>query len=133
MSGDLERLQGQWRQIRFEENGRVDPPDSHGAAGAVMTISGQSFHVVVPGGKTLIEGCFALDDAANPKGIDWIDSMGEDAGKTLPAIYELADDRFQFWHQGISPPICSILVPSTRRSLSTRPLKMRGLHPVQFC
>lgn len=61
-----------------------------------MTISGQSFHVVVPGGKTLIEGCFALDDAANPKGIDWIDSMGEDAGKTLPAIYELADDRFQF-------------------------------------
>lgn len=96
MSGDLERLQGQWRQIRFEENGRVDPPDSHGAAGAVMTISGQSFHVVVPGGKTLIEGCFALDDAANPKGIDWIDSMGEDAGKTLPAIYELADDRFQF-------------------------------------
>lgn len=96
MNDDLDRLQGKWVQVSFEENGLVDPPDGHGANGAVMTISGQSFHVAVPEGKTLVEGCFMLDDSADPKGIDWIDSMGEDAGKVLPAIYKLADDRFQF-------------------------------------
>lgn len=96
MSSDLDRLQGKWAQVAFEENGFVDPPDSHGADGAVMTISGQSFHVAIPGGETLIEGRFTLDHAANPKSIDWMDSMGDDAGKTLPAIYRLADDRFEF-------------------------------------
>ncbi|OOY05958.1 TIGR03067 domain-containing protein [Thioclava sp. F28-4] len=96
MNEDLDRLQGKWVQVSFDENGRVDLPDSHGADGAVMTISGQSFHVAVPAGNTLVEGCFLLNDAADPKGIDWIDSMGEDAGKVLPAIYKLADDRFQF-------------------------------------
>jgi len=92
----MEKLQGRWRQVRFEENGLIDPPDSHGAAGAIMTVSGASFHVAVPGGETIIEGNFVLHASASPKGIDWIDSMGEDAGKILPAIYELSSDRFAF-------------------------------------
>ncbi len=96
MSNDLDRLQGRWAQVAFEENGLVDPPDSHGADSAVTTISGQSFHVETPEGETLIEGRFTLDDAENAKSIDWMDSIGEDAGKTLPAIYRLADDRFEF-------------------------------------
>lgn len=96
MNDDLDRLQGKWVQVSFEENGFVDPPDSHGADGAVMTICKQSFHVAIPAGETLIEGGFTLHEAADPKRIDWIDSIGEDAGKVLPAIYELAGDRFRF-------------------------------------
>lgn len=96
MNTDLDRLQGEWAQVSFEENGLLDPPDSHGADGSVMTISGQSFHVASPAGKTLVEGCFTLDHAGVSKGIDWIDSIGEDADKVLPAIYELSGDHFRF-------------------------------------
>ncbi len=96
MNNDLDRLQGEWVQVSFEENALVDPPHSHGADGAVMTVTGQSFHVTIPEGETLVEGHFTLDEAAHPKRIDWIDSIGQDAGKTLPAIYELADDHFRF-------------------------------------
>ena len=96
MTNDLETLQGQWRQTMFEENGEIDPPDTHGAVGAIMTIAGNSFHVAVPGGETLIEGNFSMDSSAYPKHIDWIDSIGEDAGKTFPAIYTLTPDSFAF-------------------------------------
>lgn len=96
MFADLEMLQGKWAQVKFEENGLIDPPDSHGAAEAVMSILGNSFHVSIPGGKTLIEGRFVLYCSTNPKSIDWIDSMGEDAGKTIPAVYKLSNDRFEF-------------------------------------
>ncbi len=39
---------------------------------------------------------FTLDASTDPKSINWIDSMGDDAGKTLPAIYMLEGDRFVF-------------------------------------
>ncbi|THV21301.1 TIGR03067 domain-containing protein [Peteryoungia ipomoeae] len=93
---DFDALQGRWRQVRFEENGVVDPPDTHGADGAIMTISGNRFHVAIPGGETLIEGAFVLDETTSPKAIDWIDSVGPDAGRPLPAIYTLSSDSFAF-------------------------------------
>jgi uncharacterized protein (TIGR03067 family) len=96
METDLQRFQGQWRQVRFEENGIVDPSDTHGAQDAVMTIVDQTFHVAIPGGDALIEGKFLIDGATSPKRIDWIDSIGSDAGKKLPAIYTLSDDAFEF-------------------------------------
>ena len=96
METDFEKLQGQWRQIKFEENGLIDPPDSHGADGAILTVSGNSFHVAVPGGETLIEGSFVLHESASPPRIDWIDSIGDDAGKILPAVYRLSSDGFEF-------------------------------------
>ena len=96
MEPELERLQGQWIQIAFEENGIPDPADTHGAPGAVMTVTGRRFHVAVPGAEALVEGSFKLDPAHYPKHIDWIDSIGDDAGKTIPAIYELKGDSFKF-------------------------------------
>ncbi len=96
METDLKRFQGQWRQVRFEENGIVDPVDTHGAQDAVMTIVGETFHVAIPGGEALIEGKFLIYDDMSPKRIDWIDSIGSDAGKKLPAIYTLSYDAFEF-------------------------------------
>lgn len=93
---DLDLLQGRWRQVRFEENGEVDPPDSHGAPDAILTIAGTSFHVAVPGEEPLVEGNLVLHSLTSPKGIDWIDSMGADAGLVLPAVYNLTDDSFAF-------------------------------------
>lgn len=96
MNKDLQLLQGAWRQVKFEENGLVDPADTHSADGAILTVSGTTFHVAVPGGEALIEGIFDLDSAASPKRIDWIDSIGEDKGKRLPSIYALSVGTFEF-------------------------------------
>lgn len=93
---DRKILQGKWRQTRFNENGLADPFDSHGAAGAITTVSGHTFHVAVPGGETILEGRFEIDESRHPKEINWIDSIGEDAGKILPAIYTLSDGFFEF-------------------------------------
>ncbi|WP_217699732.1 hypothetical protein [Luteibacter sp. 22Crub2.1] len=35
---DFDTLQGQWRQVRFEDNGIIDPPDDHGGHGAPMKV-----------------------------------------------------------------------------------------------
>lgn len=93
---DLQELQGRWVQVRFEENGIVNPPDIHAAHGAVLTIEGCNFHVGVPGHRTILEGAFMLDACVAPKAITWIDAIGEDAGKAFPSIYELSEGRFTF-------------------------------------
>ncbi len=93
---DLQGLQGQWRQVRFEENGIADPPDTHSAPGAILTIDGNGFHVGVPGQAAILEGSFVLDARKLPKVITWTDATGEDAGKSFPAIYELSDKDFTF-------------------------------------
>lgn len=93
---DLQMLQGKWRQVRFEENGLIDPVDTHSAPGAVLTISGNNFHVGLAGEDVILEGCFSLDACPFPKAITWIDAIGEDAGKSLPAIYDLSDENFIF-------------------------------------
>ncbi|PTR34939.1 uncharacterized protein (TIGR03067 family) [Luteibacter sp. OK325] len=93
---DLQRLQGTWTQTRFEENGVIDPPDVHGGNGAITTIEGDTFAVHLPTGELLLAGRFIFDPTTTPRSITWIDSMGDDTGKLLPAIYELDGDSFVF-------------------------------------
>jgi len=93
---DLRRLQGDWIQVRFEENGIADPPDDHSAPGAILTIRGESFRVAVPGEPPILEGSFVLDASTTPKSITWTDATGADAGKPLPAIYTLDETTFTF-------------------------------------
>lgn len=90
---DLAALQGTWEQRALEVDGVVDPPDSYGAE-LRTTFEGTQWTVSTPDGTVVLAGSFTLDAPA--KAIDWIDSMGEDAGKTLPAIYELDGDHFRF-------------------------------------
>lgn len=97
VTSDLAALQGEWIQTGFEADGLVDPPDSiEGAMGAVTTIAGTHFSVRGARGVLLLEGDFILDETAAPRRIIWVDSMGTDAGKPLPAIYELRGDDFVF-------------------------------------
>jgi uncharacterized protein (TIGR03067 family) len=91
---DLAALQGSWEQVDFEENGVTNPPDEYGAPGAITTFNQNHFAVRTADGALLLEGTFELDDDA--KTIDWMDTIGADAGKTLPAIYKLDGDRFVF-------------------------------------
>lgn len=97
MQDDLQRLQGHWHLVRFEENGVVEPHDTHSAPGAILTIDGNHFHVAVPGQASIVEGSFVLGATLlSPRAIDWTDATGEDAGKTFPAIYTLANNEFAF-------------------------------------
>lgn len=93
---DYDALQGTWEQIALEDNGVLNPADAHSAPGAITTISGDHFKVVTVEGDTLLAGCFVLDADTTPKSITWVDAIGADAGKSLPASYRLDGDHFVF-------------------------------------
>src|SRR4051812_19740206 len=94
MPSDLEALQGSWVQVTFEQDGIADPPDIYGPLGAVTTFAADHFSVRDAAGNLLLEGRFVLNDSART--VDWIDAIGPDAGKVLPAIYMLDAGRFTF-------------------------------------
>lgn len=96
LNHDHQLLQGAWEQTALEDSGVLNPADEHSAPGAITTISGDQFKVVTPSGEVLLAGSFTLDPTATPKRITWVDSMGEDAGKQLPASYRLEGDHFIF-------------------------------------
>jgi uncharacterized protein (TIGR03067 family) len=92
---DLARLQGRWRQVAGEADGVTSIGDEYGAVGAlVTTFTGTHFVVHHDDGRVVLEGDFEIDPSAHT--IDWIDSIGPDAGKRLPAIYRLDGDTFVF-------------------------------------
>jgi len=94
---DFDQLQGVWSQTYLEADGIVEPPnDEHTAPDAVCIFDGNEFRVVTPDKKLLLKGTFELDATTTPKSVTWVDSIGEDAGKELPAIYELTDRTFRF-------------------------------------
>lgn len=96
MTGDLAALQGIWKQVAVEVDGIANPPEEFSAPGTLTTISGTHFAVHAPDGTLLLEGDFTLDQTADPMRVNWVDTMGPDAGKLLPAIYRLDGDDFVF-------------------------------------
>lgn len=93
---DYRALQGAWEQIALEDNGVLNPPDAHSVPGAITTISADTFEVVTVEGEILLSGRFVLDADTTPKSITWVDAIGADAGKSLPASYRLEGDHFVF-------------------------------------
>jgi uncharacterized protein (TIGR03067 family) len=91
---DIAALQGSWEQVGLEADGVVDPPDLHSGPGVLCTFAGHTFSVRAPDRTLLLAGSFELE--ASDHSITWIDSMGDDAGKRLPASYRLEADRFVF-------------------------------------
>ncbi|HEY6039022.1 MAG TPA: TIGR03067 domain-containing protein [Kofleriaceae bacterium] len=94
---DLDRLQGRWRQVASSIDGAAEQaaPDGDEFAGALVTVfEGDTFRVLDDAGATVLAGRFVLDEAAHA--IDWIDAFGPDAGRPLPAIYELTPTALAF-------------------------------------
>jgi len=96
VNGDLAALQGIWKQVAVEVDGVANPPDEFSAVGILTTITGSHFAVHAPDGALLLEGDFTLDETTIPKRVTWVDSMGPDTGRPLPAIYDLNGDDFVF-------------------------------------
>ena len=93
---DLQAIQGAWEQTSLEDSGVLNPVDAHSAPGAITTIRGERFEVKTVDGEVLLAGRFFLDSSTVPKSITWIDAIGDDAGKQLPASYHLEGDEFVF-------------------------------------
>jgi uncharacterized protein (TIGR03067 family) len=93
---DIQALQGAWEQVALEDSGVLNPPDAHSAPDALTTITGDRFEVKTVSGEVLLAGRFFLDSSTVPKRITWIDAIGDDAGKHLPASYRLEGDEFVF-------------------------------------
>ncbi len=92
---DIAALQGDWEQIGLEVDGVANPPDDYGTD-LLTTIAGSKFTVRAVDGTVVLAGSFTLDASTVPKSVTWIDSMGADTGKALPAIYTLDGDTFTF-------------------------------------
>ena len=92
---EMKKLQGTWKQIAYERDGVTDPLDEQGWEPRV-TFTGDTFVVTLADGSIPIQGTYKLDPTRDPKTIDWNDTIGEDAGKTLLAIYSLDGDMFVF-------------------------------------
>jgi uncharacterized protein (TIGR03067 family) len=103
---DLAALQGVWEQIDHEADGVANPPDEYAVPGALTTFAGNRFIVRTPEGELLLEGLFTLDASLEPKAVYWVDKIGADAGKVLPASYRLEGDHFVFIaaHEGAARP-----------------------------
>jgi uncharacterized protein (TIGR03067 family) len=95
LTEEIKKLQGTWKQIAYERDGIVEPLDEQGWEPRV-TFSGDTFVVTLADGSIPIKGTYKLDPTRKPKTIDWSDAIGEDAGKTLLAIYTLEGDCFAF-------------------------------------
>ena len=92
---ELKRFQGTWKQIAYERDGVTQPLDELGWD-PVTTFTADQFVVTLADGTIPIKGTYRIDPTRNPKTVDWTDTTGEDAGKTLLAIYALQDDRLIF-------------------------------------
>src|ERR1043165_4466702 len=91
----LGRFQGTWKQIAYERDGVTEPLDEQGWD-PITTFTGSEFVVTLADGSIPIKGTFRIDPTRNPKTVEWMDTIGEDAGQTLMAIYAPEDDRLIF-------------------------------------
>lgn len=92
---ELKRFQGTWKQIAYERDGVTEPLDEQGWE-PITTFTAEEFVVTLADGSIPIKGTYRIDPTRTPKTVDWTDTIGEDAGKTLLAIYALQEDRLIF-------------------------------------
>jgi len=93
---DLALLQGTWVQVGLETDGIPNAADSESPGGVFTVFVGREFFARAADGTLILAGTFTLDATASPRSITWVDSMGPDEGKALPAIYVLDGDAFKF-------------------------------------
>lgn len=95
MKSDLQKLQGNWKQVSWSSAAPDEVDELLGDA-PCMEVVGCEFRVKSSVGSVVLMGKLSIDSSIDPKGIDWTDTTGPDAGKTFPAIYRLSDIEFEF-------------------------------------
>jgi uncharacterized protein (TIGR03067 family) len=95
MTDEMALFQGTWEQTA-EETGAGRTASDELGVGARVTFEGDTFVVTRPDGAVAIRGTFRLGPNHEPKAVDWMDTFGEDAGKTFLAIYEFDGETMRF-------------------------------------
>lgn len=88
---EQKKLEGAWRLISRETDGKADPADK--IKDIVMVNDGQNF--VFRGsasGSGAMKGTFKVDASKKPKAMDRVPADGPRKGKTLLGIYNLEGD-----------------------------------------
>ena len=84
------KLDGTWVAVSAERNGR--PADE--LKGHRLTFAGNTF-VIEGHGKVLYKGTFETDPGKKPAQIDFVQTEGQDKGKTWRGIYRLEGDTLR--------------------------------------
>jgi len=92
---DLKAMSGTWKPAKAELAGQPMPPPL--LKSITLKMDGANYEVIVETekGPSPDNGTISLDPAAQPKAMTVTGVDGPNAGKTFPAIYELADDTLR--------------------------------------
>ncbi len=85
---DLERLQGTWKVVRAEANGKPAPAEIVERDSATYTFEGDKVTIRDRGTKRGVAQV-TLDSGKRPKTIDMKDLEGQENHRTIHAIYEI--------------------------------------------
>ena len=85
---DLERLQGTWKVVRAEANGKTAPAEIVERDSGTYTFEGDKLTIRERGTKRGVAQVF-LDSGKRPKTIDMKDLEGQENRRTIHAIYEV--------------------------------------------
>jgi len=86
---DLKGLEGTWRALSGEENGKKVPDKE--VKQMRLVFEGKKFTAYF-GPVVLMQGTVKLDPAKKPRAMDLVSTAGRLTGQTAPCIYELDGD-----------------------------------------
>jgi uncharacterized protein (TIGR03067 family) len=89
-SDDAKNIQGTWLPVKAELRG--EPMKEEMLKAITLKLDGGKYEVMA---ENLDKGTYAIDAAAKPKTIDVTGVEGPNAGRKLPAIYELGGDTLR--------------------------------------
>jgi uncharacterized protein (TIGR03067 family) len=90
---DLEQIQGTWRLVSREKDGKADAADT--IKDFLMINEGNKFTFKGTSGAGATKGTFTLDATKKPKAMDRTPGDGPQKGKTLLGIYSLEGDTLK--------------------------------------
>ncbi len=86
---DLATLQGTWKPISMEMDGKLLPDTQIGKIR--LTIAGEKF--TFDSGNDSHEGLYKIDPGKDPKQLNIVITRGDEKGKTYLVIYKLEDGK----------------------------------------
>jgi uncharacterized protein (TIGR03067 family) len=100
---DLKKLQGTWRIMRGEDQGKPVPPEK--LQGNLVVIEKQTMIANDKDHKKVYVMTFKLDASRTPKALDMTITEGKDKGKTAKGIYALEGDDLKIAYSfGVDRP-----------------------------
>lgn len=87
---DLEAMKGTWSIVSAERNGETVTDTT-----VTLAFDGVSKVTVKRGEQLIFDGTVVVDASKSPKTIDITPESGEQKGKTIPGIYEVAGDSLK--------------------------------------